>query len=45
MEKKLFTIKLVKKLPRGHMPPPTKKFVDRKKAANKKACRNWKYNG
>lgn len=30
------------KLPRGTMPPPTKKFKDKKKDANKKACRQFK---
>jgi len=33
------TIKIENKLPRGKMPPPTKKFVDRKKEASRKYCR------
>ena len=32
------------KLPRGTMPPPTKRFKDRKKAEDKEACRKFKQN-
>ena len=39
MKKEKITIKIDNKLPRGKMPPPTKKFKDRKKEANKKQCR------
>jgi hypothetical protein len=39
MKKEKITIKIENKLPRGKMPPPTKKFKDRKKEANKKKCR------
>ena len=41
MAKKLFTIKLETKMPRGKFPPTTKKFIDKKKEANKKSCRQW----
>ena len=45
MENKLFTIKLETKMPRKRLPPPTKKFIDRKKEANKRACRQWNKRG
>ena len=38
---KIFTIKLEAKLPRGKMPPPTKKFINKKKETNKRLCRKW----
>lgn len=42
MTKKI-KIKVETKLPRGKMPPPSKRFVDKKKKANKKACRIRSY--
>lgn len=41
-EKKKISFTITAKKPRGIMPPPSKRFVDRKKKANKLACRKGK---